>query len=246
MFDGTWIPVTATMNGAELPADYLQNTRVLFTGEKYMATAGEIRDYGTFKWDAATNPPSVVITGIEGPNAGRTMLSIYQLDGDRLTVCYDLQGLAYPTEFKAEADSERYLVTYRRMKLITGLGGVFFKAQDSASLRAWYQQNLNLQTDEYGGGTFGTSFHWRDYDKPETIGNTIWSIFARESKYFDQAVMLNYRVGNLDAVLDELRAKGVWIDDKREDSEYGRFAWIKDSEGNRIELWQPPEGGTCA
>jgi uncharacterized protein (TIGR03067 family) len=246
MFDGTWIPVTATMNGEALPVEVLQSTRVLFTGEKYLATVNDIRDYGTFKWDVAAKPPTVTITGVEGPNAGRTMLAIYQFDHDRLTVCYDLQGLAFPTEFKAEAGSGLYLVTYRRMKRITGLGGVFFKAQNSAVLRAWYQQHLGIQTDDYGGGTFGTSFNWREYDEPETVGNTIWSIFARASNYFDQPLMLNYRVENLDAVLDELRAAGVWLDDKREDSEYGRFAWIKDGEGNRIELWQPPKGEVCA
>jgi uncharacterized protein (TIGR03067 family) len=246
MFDGTWIPVTATMNGVVLPAECLHDTRVLFTGEKYLATAKGIRDYGTCQEDATTKPATVTIVGVEGPNAGRTLLSIYQVEGDRLTVCYDLQGVAFPTEFKAEVGSGHYLVTYRRLQLITGLGGVFFKAQDSAALRVWYQQNLGIQTDEYGGGTFGTSFDWRAYDQPETLGNTIWSIFARESNYFDQPLMLNYRVENLEAVLDELRAKDVWIDDKREDGEYGRFAWIKDGEGNRLELWQPPAGGNCA
>ena len=249
MFDGTWIPIAATMNGAALPVEILQRTRVLFTGDKYMATANETHDHGTIVWDAAANPPTVTVTGVEGPNAGRTMLAIYRhearAEGDHLTVCYDLQGREFPAEFSAPADSGRYLVTYRRMKRITGLGGVFFKAQDSATLRDWYQRHLGIQADSYGGGTFGTSFNWRDYDNPSVTGSTVWSIFTRESNYFDQPLMLNYRVENLDAVLDELRAEGVWIDDKREDGDFGRFAWIKDGEGNRIELWQPPAEGTC-
>lgn len=74
---------------------------------------------------------------------------------------------------------------------------------------------------------------------------TVWSQFARDSAYFgnlDQQYMINYRVDDLDALLAALRSEGVWIDDKREDSEYGRFAWIKDCDGNRIELWQPSAG----
>src|SRR5262249_37417690 len=102
-----------------------------------------------------------------------------------------------------------------------------------------------IKTDVYGGGTFGTAFHWREYDGPDAAGSTVWSIFARESNYFDQLLMINYRVENLDAVLDELCAEGVWIDDKREDGEFDRFAWIKDTEGNCIELWEPPTGGIC-
>ena len=80
------------------------------------------------------------------------------------------------------------------------------------------------------------------------MGETVWSIFDGDTKYFEPSeasFMLNYRVAELDAVLAALRAEGVWIDDKREDSEYGRFAWILDGEGNRIELWQPPAGGVC-
>lgn len=245
MLDGTWLPVTAKLNGQELPAESLRNMRLLLAGESYTATVNGVRDSGTTKSDITANPPVLEITGIEGPNAGRTMLAIYQLDSDKLTVCYDLQGVARPTDFKAEAGSQYFLVTYRRMKRITGIGGIFFKAQDSAQLRDWYQAHLGIKTDDYGGGTFGTSFHWREYDNPDMAGNTVWSIFARASNYFEQALMINYRVENLDAVLDELRAEGVWIDDKREDGEFGRFAWIKDAEGNRIELWEPPAGGIC-
>lgn len=85
-------------------------------------------------------------------------------------------------------------------------------------------------------------FTWREGDDPEQEGMTIWAIFARKNKYFDPSpapFMLNYRVEDLDALLNALRAEGVEIDPKREDADYGRFAWIYDADGNKIELWQP-------
>ena len=85
-------------------------------------------------------------------------------------------------------------------------------------------------------------FEWQQKDGK--AGGTAWSIFSRESKYFDPSrsgFMVNYRVDDLDALLEALRAEGVWIDPKREDYDYGRFAWIMDPDGNRIELWEPPK-----
>ena len=76
-------------------------------------------------------------------------------------------------------------------------------------------------------------------------GGTAWSIFPGDTKYFDPShagFMVNYRVDDLDALLEALRAEGVWIDPKSEDYDYGRFAWIMDPDGNRIELWEPPKG----
>jgi predicted enzyme related to lactoylglutathione lyase len=125
------------------------------------------------------------------------------------------------------------------MGRITGLGGVFFKADDPKRLSAWYETHLGLKGDE--GGVF---FRWREKDA-DVPGMTIWSIFPRETTYFDPSrapFMLNYRVDDLDAMLERLRAEGVTIDERREDSQYGRFAWVMDPEGNRIELWQPPAG----
>jgi predicted enzyme related to lactoylglutathione lyase len=125
------------------------------------------------------------------------------------------------------------------MQRVTGLGGVFFKVTH------WYEQNLVIM-----GGPEGGMFQWREMDDPEREGITAWAIFERQSTYFDpsdgaprgqQAAMLNYRVENLDALLDALRAEGVTIDPKRDDSPYGRFAWIFDPEGNKIELWEPPK-----
>ena len=125
------------------------------------------------------------------------------------------------------------------MERVTGLGGIFFKADDPEKMYAWYEKHLGIR----GKPGMGAMFKWRQADDPNKTGMTIWSIFPRKSGYFDPTtspVMLNYRVANLDALLEALREEGVWIDEKRENHEYGKFAWIRDPEGNRIELWEPP------
>jgi predicted enzyme related to lactoylglutathione lyase len=125
------------------------------------------------------------------------------------------------------------------MKRVTGIGGIFFKADQPDALRAWYKRHLGIPIEEHGA-----TFMWREDEDPDRRGMTVWSIFARESTYFDPTsapFMINYRVDDLDALLEQLRAEGVTIDPKREDYEYGRFAWIIDPAGNRIELWEPPK-----
>lgn len=126
------------------------------------------------------------------------------------------------------------------MKRVTGIGGIFFKADDPEGLYQWYEKHLGLKREPHGGATLP----WRDAENPARRGETIWSIFDRQSSYFGPGgapFMLNYRVDNLDALLEALRAEGVAIDPKRENHEYGRFAWITDPEGNKIELWDPPQ-----
>lgn len=125
------------------------------------------------------------------------------------------------------------------MGRVTGLGGVFFKSDDPERLYAWYETHLGLKRKE--GGVF---FRWRDQND-QTAGTTVWAIFKRDTKYFDPSrapFMLNYRVDKLDPLLERLRAEGAQVDERREDSEYGRFAWVTDPDGNRIELWEPPAG----
>jgi predicted enzyme related to lactoylglutathione lyase len=124
------------------------------------------------------------------------------------------------------------------MEQVTGIGGVFFKAKEPQRMAAWYQQHLGIQAND---GSM--DFTWREKDHPERIGRTVWAIFPAESDYFGQSsssLMINYRVANLDRMLKQLRAAGVKIE-KVEDFDYGRFAWIMDPEGNRIELWEPIE-----
>ena len=124
------------------------------------------------------------------------------------------------------------------MAKATGLGGVFLRARDPKTLTAWYAEHLGLNPTEWGG----VMFVWDECPAPEGQGCTVWSLFKNDTDYFGdggQTVMLNFRVDDLDALLAQLAAKGVWIDTKRQDEENGRFAWIKDGEGNRVELWQP-------
>ena len=128
------------------------------------------------------------------------------------------------------------------MARVTGVGGVFLRSADPKRLAEWYAEFLGVELTKYGGVTFS----WTDEVPPGT-GMTIWSAFAQDTNYFGegsggapQQVMINYRVDDMDELLTALQAAGIWIDPKRDDSEYGRFAWIKDCDGNRIELWQPP------
>lgn len=111
------------------------------------------------------------------------------------------------------------------MEKVTGIGGVFFKANDAANLRSWYRDHLGIDLDPDWGGTM--------------FGDTVWTIFPASSTYFERPVMINYRVRNLDAMLEQLRAAGATVDEKIDDQPYGRFGWATDPEGNRIELWEP-------
>lgn len=124
------------------------------------------------------------------------------------------------------------------MKRVIGIGGVFFKAKDPEKLRAWYQQHLGLEFDSYGGVTFSCP----EEEEKRKSAQTVWSLFPSDTKYFDPSkadFMINYRVENLTSLLEELRAEGVEVDERTDDSDYGRFGWIMDPEGNRIELWEP-------
>jgi catechol-2,3-dioxygenase len=119
---------------------------------------------------------------------------------------------------------------------VTGIGGVFFKVSDPKGMTAWYRTNLGIQSQ---GGY--ADFTWREKGRPEEIGHTAWRIFPTNTTYFGQSsssLMINYRVANLDRMLEQLGKSGVKIE-KVEDYDYGRWAWIMDPEGNRIELWEP-------
>jgi predicted enzyme related to lactoylglutathione lyase len=127
------------------------------------------------------------------------------------------------------------------MEKVTGIGGIFFKAKEPKVLGQWYAQNLGIDVQSWGGATF----EWRDATDPERPGSTAWSLFSMDTKYLDPSTapfMVNYRVADLDAMLAQLRAAGVQVDEKVDESEYGRFGWAMDPDGNRFELWQPPEG----
>ena len=127
------------------------------------------------------------------------------------------------------------------IKRVTGIGGIFFKAKNPDSLRAWYRQHLGIEVEAWGG----FAFKWRADEKSDGNGTTVWSIFKADTKYFEPSnstFMINYRVDNLDELLRVLREEGCSVDSKVDESEFGKFGWVMDPEGNRIELWQPPKG----
>jgi predicted enzyme related to lactoylglutathione lyase len=119
---------------------------------------------------------------------------------------------------------------------VIGVGGVFLRAKDPKALTDWYAEHLGFPV-----GDFGTTFKWSDEGSKGT-GMTIWSAFPDNTDYFGkgrQAVMINYQVDDLDALLAKLATAKVEIDPHRQNESYGKFAWITDPEGNRVELWQP-------
>lgn len=127
------------------------------------------------------------------------------------------------------------------MRRVTGIGGVFFKARDPQALGAWYRQHLGIAVEEWGGA----AFRWASPDNPTGTGTTVWSPFKADTEYFapsEASFMINYRVEDLHRLLAQLREEGCQVEDKVEESEYGKFGWVLDPEGNKIELWQPPEG----
>lgn len=120
---------------------------------------------------------------------------------------------------------------------ILGIGGVFFKSTNRNQTREWYSKHLGLA--DKGGGAM---LKWREHDDPQKEHITVWTVFPATTKYFDPSpapFMVNYIVDDLDALLDRLKEEGVKIDDKRMNESYGKFAWIYDLDGNKIELWQP-------
>jgi predicted enzyme related to lactoylglutathione lyase len=119
---------------------------------------------------------------------------------------------------------------------ILGIGGVFFKSANRDQMREWYSKHLGLA--DKGGGVM---LPWREHDDPQKEHATVWTIFPASTDYIPatQPFMVNYIVDDLDALLDRLKQEGVKIDPKRMSESFGRFAWIYDQDGNKVELWQP-------
>lgn len=124
-----------------------------------------------------------------------------------------------------------------KMEKVTGIGGVFFKCKDPNKMNAWYKNHLGINTNEYGA-----TFEWKEASDPTQGGSTQWSAFPETTKYFEPSTkdfMINYRVADLEALVEELKKEGVTIVDTIETFEYGKFVHIIDIEGNKIELWEP-------
>jgi predicted enzyme related to lactoylglutathione lyase len=125
---------------------------------------------------------------------------------------------------------------------VTGIGGIFIKARDPKALAAWYTENLGVPRGE---GAVPPLFKWRDHDDSQKVGNTVWGLFRSDTKYFAPSAapfMINYRVNNLDRILARLRAAGAAIEGKVVEDFNGKFGWVMDPEGNKIELWEPKPG----
>jgi predicted enzyme related to lactoylglutathione lyase len=125
----------------------------------------------------------------------------------------------------------------KKIGKVTGIGGVFFKSENPAELKKWYTNNLHFPIDEYGH-----PFAWRQLEDPKKIGYTQWSVFEKDTEYLKPAkkdFMINFRVENIEALIEEMKENGLQVVGKMEEYEYGKFAWVMDPEGNKIELWEP-------
>ena len=123
------------------------------------------------------------------------------------------------------------------MKKVTGIGGVFFKCKDPNKLKDWYKTHLGLDAAQWGA-----VFEWRQAEDPNKTGSTAWNAFPETTKFFEPSAkdfMVNYRVADLEALVEELKKEGVTIVDKVEASDFGKFVHIIDMEGNKIQLWEP-------
>ncbi|MBX2993119.1 MAG: nuclear transport factor 2 family protein [Bacteroidetes bacterium] len=137
---------------------------------------------------------------------------------------------------------QRFMQTsVQSMERATGIGGVFFKSKDPTALVKWYDEHLGTKF----GDAQHYSFRWRELNDRDSVGRTVLGIFGEETKYFlpsEKPFMLNFRVKNLEALLAKLRKENVRVEEKVESYEYGKFGWILDPEGNKIELWEPIDG----
>ena len=128
------------------------------------------------------------------------------------------------------------------MQRVTGIGGIFFKAKDAPALWAWYKRHLGIDVQPWGGA----AFDWVDADGKPAGGTTAWLIAPEKSEQFAPSsapFMVNYRVADLHGLLAALREEGCNVLDKVDESDYGKFGWVIDPEGNKVELWEPPVGG---
>lgn len=122
-------------------------------------------------------------------------------------------------------------------KKVTGIGGIFFKCEDPVKLKDWYNSNLGLVTNEYGA-----VFEFRKADGKQEKAYLNWSPMSKDTKHTEPSkkdFMINYRVENIESLVEELKANGVTVLDEIESFEYGKFVHILDPEGNKIELWEP-------
>jgi predicted enzyme related to lactoylglutathione lyase len=134
-------------------------------------------------------------------------------------------------------ESARALSTNDTIPKVTGIGGIFFFSDNPQETKEWYANNLGLDITEWG-----SSFESRNVDKPDEINTLQWSPFAKGSEYFapsKKEFMINYRVQNIEALVEKLEANGVTVLDSIASNDYGKFVHVMDTDGNKIELWEP-------
>ena len=141
--------------------------------------------------------------------------------------------------FAFKTISSNHSTTETSMKKVTGIGGIFFKCKDPRKMTEWYHTHLGLNTNPWGA-----TFEWYEGADSTKKGQTQWTPFSETTKYFEPSTkdfMINYRVENLEALIEELKKNGVTIVDTLETAEYGKFIHILDAEGNKVELWEPKD-----
>jgi predicted enzyme related to lactoylglutathione lyase len=158
---------------------------------------------------------------------------IYDLDGNKIELWQPLSAGGPETQ-SSQPEKSKPPVKIEQRGRILGIGGVFFKSANRDQMREWYSKNLGLADKGQG-----VMLPWREHDDPQKEHVTVWTVFPASTKYFDPPLMINYIVDDMDALLDRLKQEGVKIDAKRMNESFGRFAWIYDLDGNKIELWQP-------
>lgn len=124
------------------------------------------------------------------------------------------------------------------MKRVTGLGGLFFKTRDPKEILDWYRRHLGIESEEWGG----FAFRWLEPDQPEETGCTVWAAFPDDTQHFapsEHSYMVNFRVDDLEGTIAALRSEGVEVVGEIEQHDNGKFAWILDPEGRKVELWEP-------
>jgi predicted enzyme related to lactoylglutathione lyase len=139
--------------------------------------------------------------------------------------------------FRSGSHNTDNTIKNTNMKKVTGIGGIFFKCNDPNKMKEWYQKHLGLNTNQYG-----VVFEWYQGEDNTKKGFTNWSPFNATTNYFAPSTkdfMINYRVDNLEALVEELKKNGVTILDVIETYDYGKFVHILDAEGNKVELWEP-------
>ena len=145
--------------------------------------------------------------------------------------------LAFVFSSKAQTENQKTDTMSTKKGRVTGIGGIFFKTTDPAKTKEWYSKNLGMKTDEYG-----TMFEFRTSENPEQKAYLQWSPFSAKTKYFEPSqkeFMINYRVENMEALVEELKANGVTVLDSIATYDYGKFVHILDNDNNKIELWEP-------